>query len=607
MSLNCRIGLVPTCTLVLLLAACGGGGSGSSEESGPSMSVDTTAIVVNATPWDAASTRSVTVTVRDLKNETLYAAISHTTTGLHAVDVVATSPSQGQVHLQFKPGSQLVNGTYGDTVTLSLCLDEQCSRQVRNSPKTIHTTLNVSGGSSVSMDATAITMTAQQRDGILPEVSRTLTVASAGPVAPHLSFSANYSAVQAISTVIHSPSSVFVNVKLKSSSSLPVGDYSETITVRACYDATCARELSGSPLQIPVSYSVRADAVPEPGVEPMSFTSRKVLAHDVIEAAYSAQLDSIVMVSSYPRSALYVYDTSTGQERELGLNRVPVSVAVSPDGTKVAVGHDALVTYADLTTIGLQGASAPKLLNISTKAFDIVLDGRGFVHVFPATDQWVGVHSVEIATNTETVTGSLLRAGSHATMHPSGDFIYTADNGLSPSDIQKYDISSGVATLLYDSPYHGDYAMCGNVWLKEDGVTIYTACGNTFRSSTIAAQDMVYSGKLELSSSPYYGYLVRSLSQSAETHEIALIESDSYNCASWQSQSNCYTRLAVYESDFLNRLSRTSIPPISVAGTNYAQHGLFIFHSSDGTHQYLISRLFSMPNPDAEYYLTTVK
>lgn len=33
---------------------------------------------------------------------------------------------------------------------------------------------------------------------------------------------------------------------------------------------------------------------------------------------------------------------------------------------------------------------------------------------------------------------------------------------------------------------------------------------------------------------------------------------------------------------------------------------LFVFHDAVGTNKYLLSRLFGMPNPDAEYYLSVV-
>ena len=295
---------------------------------------------------------------------------------------------------------------------------------------------------------------------------------------------------------------------------------------------------------------------------------------------------------------------ATQTERELVVNKAPMSVSVSPDGSRAAVGHDALVSIVDLAQLRI-GTTTPVILNTSTAAFDIVLDGRGFVHVFPETDQWVKVHSIEIATNTETQSsGNQIYDSEHGRLHPSGNFIYGANNGLSPSDIEKFDLAGGVASYLYDSPYHGDYGMCGDLSFKDDGSTVYTRCGNTFRTSTTKAQDMVYSGKLQLSSAQYYSYWITSLSQTSATKEIALIETD--NSCTFGDPTLCYSHLALYESDFLNRQSVNSLGLVAVAGTSYAQRGLFVFHSSDGKHRYMISRLLEMPNPATEYYVTVL-
>ena len=200
-------------------------------------------------------------------------------------------------------------------------------------------------------------------------------------------------------------------------------------------------------------------------------------------------------------------------------------MSISPDGLWAAVGHDALVTYQSLADL----TAAPTLLNVSAEVGDLVLDGSGKVHVFPATDQWVNVHSIDIASNTERLQYSLY-AGTKARLHPNGTSIYGANNGLSPDDIQHFGLNSGVGEWPPDSPYHGDYPMCGNLWFSEDGASIYIACGRTFRASADAAQDMRYTGALQLSSSTSYGYRVLSLSQSAARREVVLVEQPWYEC-----------------------------------------------------------------------------
>ena len=251
-------------------------------------------------------------------------------------------------------------------------------------------------------------------------------------------------------------------------------------------------------------------------------------------------------------------------EQRLPLVKAPVAVSLSPDGLSAAVGHDALVTHVALGTVG-QASPTTKLLNVSSDVFDLVLDGQGTVHVFPATDQWVSVHSVVVATNTETLQyGPYAR--SHARLHPSGGNIYVANNGLSPDDIENYQITGPTVARLGDSPYHGNYPMCGNLWFDEDGIRIYTACGRSFQASAAREQDMRYAGTLSLTSDTSFGYRIVSLSAKSSTKEIALIEQPWYECQDFaQTPAACISHLSLYESDFLVLTARYALPPVAIA------------------------------------------
>jgi len=407
-----------------------------------------------------------------------------------------------------------------------------------------------------------------------------------------------------------SGNSATVWVYLKSPSSLTPGTYTDTMQVSVCFDKLCQSPVTGSPVTVRVSYTVLeaiasggtggggggsgSNVTPEPNLPPLVVNSQVPMAHDVIDAEFSRALNAVVMVTSYPESLLVVRDAVSGAERQVRLPKLPTAVSISPDGLSAAVGHDALVSHYNLADLTLP----PKILNVSAVVGDLVLDGFARVHVFPATDQWVSVHSIDVATNTEQLRYGP-RAGTRVQLHPNGVSIYGANNGLSPDDIEHYDISSGVGTRLRDSPYHGDYPMCGNLWISEAGSTIYTACGRAFRASMDASQDMRYAGALSLSESMYYSFRVRSLSQSAKLREVVLIEEPWYEC-NIGTGSGCVSHLNVYESDYLGRSAVYSLQPVQVSGVNYRQRGLFVFHRNDGA-RVLISRLDAMPNPAAEY------
>ncbi len=594
--------------LAALLQACGGGGN--SAEPRPRISASTSSVSVAATPGNDSPVAMVMLTVTNPPAAGLFVEGTYSTLGIDRVEFVNSSATQAILHIVFRLPGSLQNNTYADTIELRICAEQPCVTQVAGSPINITTSYVVSGNgtSTVTIDNSSILVAAGADETYSRTASVFLTISPTPVSGIYVQTSHTSNGVRDVTPqVLAAGASADVDINFRSGQSLGTGTYSDTVTVTVCYDSSCVRQLQGSPFTVSTTFSV--GATPEPGVTPLAVTSRVALPHNIVDAEFSKALNKIVMVGSYPANALYVYDVATGIEQQRPLNKVPTAVSISPDGLTAAVGHDALITVLDLTTIGQAGAPASIVLNVSADVFDLVLDGRGSVHAFPRVDQWVQPHSIEIATNTERLGSYPLRAGSHARLHSSADFIYTADNGLSPSDIQKWDITSGVASLLYDSPYHGDYGMCGNLWFQETGTTIYTACGNTFRSSTDRAQDMVYSGALQLSpsgpSSPY-GWRIRFLSQSAALTEIAMIEYELYHCEFLLLAGPCYEHLAFYESDFLNRLAVYGLGPVTVNSLAYFQHGLFVFYDAVGTNKYLLSRLDGMPNPDTEYYLSVV-
>ncbi len=590
---------------ILLLSACGGGGGGGG--GGPpqaSVSIAQRSVSASASYAEYAPTRTIVLTAANVPDTGLYVGVGASNNGIESVDFQAVSETQGNLVVQFRSPLDLSVGAFTDQIQVQVCHDDQCARQVVGSPITVSSSYVVNSPTTASLPVSTVTASATVQQGSAPQASALINLANTGTIPPMLRVEGNYTSLYGVSGQMSSANTIDVQVSFRHASTLTTGVYNEQVVLRVCYDSNCRREVNGSPFVLQTTYSVAFIVPPEEGVPALPYLTRTTLSHDVIDAEYSAALNAIVMVSAKPTSSLYIYDTATGVEREVRLNRAPTAVSISPDGQTAAVGHDALLSVVELASAGQPGAPAPVALNLSADAFDVVLDGRGFVHAFPRVDQWVVPHSVEIAANVERLGVGSLYAGSRAKLHPSGNFVYTANNGLSPSDIAKYDIGGSSAVELYDSPYHGDYAMCGDLWMKEDGAVIYTRCGNTFRSSTTQAQDMIYNGRLQLSEVTH-GFFIDALSQSDATDEIALLESPWYSCTF--DQSGCYSHLNLYESEFLNRTAMYSLAPVTVDANTYSQRGLFVFHSADGLHRYLISRLSQLPGENQPYYLTVLQ
>lgn len=304
-------------------------------------------------------------------------------------------------------------------------------------------------------------------------------------------------------------------------------------------------------------------------------TAKKVtkLGFRVLDAEYSKALDRIVMVASAPKNQLHIVDPITGTDTAVDLNLAPTSVSVSPNGRFAAVGHNGWISYVDLTAGVLV-----KTLAVTADLGDVILAGNGYVYAFPRIDQWVNVHSIEIASGTETLANGFTYAGTRGKLHASGTKIYAANNGLSPSDIERYDVATGPASYAYDSPYHGDYAMCGDLWLSEDGARIFTRCGNVFRATAQQVDDMTYNGAL-----PGVG-LVRHMSHSSQAGKLLVIPDVGF----LDEESNADTVVRRHDQEFYALEESVSLPPFAVGGADYAGHGRFVFFNRAGTKHFVV-------------------
>lgn len=402
-----------------------------------------------------------------------------------------------------------------------------------------------------------------------------------------LDFTLNGLALVAFDVI--SDSQVRIDIFFRTPTSVGVGSHLDSIAISVCYDELCARQVRGSPANVTVSYTV-GDAS-EPNLPPLQVLDRIELGHDVIDAEYSDELEAVVMVSASPSSALHVLDPVTGARYAVALNKVPTSVSVSPDGQSAAVGHDALISHVDLAELVQTGATSLLHLNVSALVSDLVLDGRGFVHVFPGpAGAWTRLRSIEIATDTEIDVVRSVAGNSRGKLDPSGDYLYVVEP-VSASNVEKYDVTLGTAEYLYGST---GYPSCQDLWVEESGQAIYTACGYTFRASGVQSEDLTDLGRLELSS-PAYRYRISHLSQSDEMKETMLIEQTWNECTASPKPEECWTNVALYESDFLNRTAQYYIAPISFNGDLHRQRGLFVFHSADGARRYMISSLPQAP------------
>ena len=315
---------------------------------------------------------------------------------------------------------------------------------------------------------------------------------------------------------------------------------------------------------------------------PIVLEKKMMLPNDVVDAEYAKATDLLVYVAD--DATLNIYHPNTHDLSSVALSYAPTCVSVSPDGTKAAVGHDAHVTYVDLIAETVLTTNT-----ISCDALDIVLTDNGWVYAFPRRDQWEAIHCINVTTPyaNETLSGSWdIYAGTKAKLHPSGKYIYGATNGLSPSDIEKYDIQNGTARYLYDSPYHGDYSMGGDLWFEESGERLFTRAGTVFKTSDIQGMDMTYNGSLSFEGG--YGSILW-LDQLDLKSELYLVLR-----GSWYEGDPNPPYVYVYNSDNLLYKTKYKVEDYSV-GTDdnhvlYTASPYFVFVNSNGEELYVITK-----------------
>jgi len=299
----------------------------------------------------------------------------------------------------------------------------------------------------------------------------------------------------------------------------------------------------------------------QPAVVPLMFGAYPIAVD------YSRDLDRFIYIAESPH-AVHLMNPSDGSESTITLSRAPLSLSVS--GTKAAVGHDALVSYVDLTS-----ATVLQTFEVSSQVTRLALSPLGWIYT--------NKEAIDLKTGTARDFGAGYYYGIEPlVLHPDNTRLYGATVGLSPDDIYRIELNSDGSPqgTSKDSPYHGDHSMCENIWISEDGKRLFTACGNIFRSSSVDAQDMVYNGSFSRSRR------IVGLTHFLKEKRVIVLGTETDLWGQWKASN-----VVIYDYDLLNPLASFPMPDVQVGGRTFTATGKAIFHREDNNTYFIVVKV----------------
>ncbi|QUM77222.1 hypothetical protein HWV00_13820 [Moritella sp. 24] len=491
-----KIVLIMLCTT---LYGCGGGDDETSNSTSLSMPITSLSLSSNGTE-SVYSTIPFTINQKD--NSTIYIGALETgsTPIIQYMNVYQTAENSGELSLSFEQGYKIGEGLKTTTVDFYACYDENCQSQIEGSPVSINISMSVTLDESITTNKTETIEISTDTDAASQYVTidDIATLASAKNDNLYFNVRDEHQYLDNITTTVSSHN-LGLNLRTMDPSDAGFGVHSGSVTIDACYDYDCVYPIKGSPVSYNINYNVNYEASVPDGSVILNTTKLSTLNHNVLEAEYIDNADIVVMTSSTPDNAVYIYDTKNNTSQKIPLTRPATSLAVDniSAAAKIAVGHDALVTVINYDNI-TPSASDVITLASTSHVYDLAIKGD-YVWISPYQGQWVNIETIEISTNSIVKASSSLRHRSLLKIHPTGEYLYTMTTDTSPRDIAKTDLSDPLHPVeLYDSPYHGDYNIGADFWYSNNGQYIYTKSGTSFRATEDRNTDMTYAGTLPL-------------------------------------------------------------------------------------------------------------
>jgi hypothetical protein len=256
--------------------------------------------------------------------------------------------------IELLAASTLGAGTYTDTITVKVCTDAQCSKQVAGSPQSVAIDYTVTGNGipNAQFTLTNPSMVVEApTSGAAATGTTKITTNGLPPYGAYVFPAIGSGAAIAGATVQSNlDGSATLSVTTKPPASLGSGIYTDSVQLQICYDSACSKPATSAPLQVQVMYIVDAS----PGVD---FTQATIpvqagdMAWDATRQRIYATANSDT--GGISQSLLVINPTTASIEQvvSLGQGSNPTSIALSDDGQYAYILSSIQVLRVDLGTL----------------------------------------------------------------------------------------------------------------------------------------------------------------------------------------------------------------------------------------------------------------
>jgi hypothetical protein len=306
----------------------------------------------------------------------------------------------------------------------------------------------------------------------------------------------------------------------------------------------------------------------------------------VTDAEYN-QTKGIMAICTKSPNSLILYNTSSKTFNTIGLNMTPNCISMSEDGHKAVIGYSvAYVSYIDL-----DNSQIIKDYAINCIPFDIVLGDNFWCYIAPATGQNTDLVNLNLDSGQLVSCNSLNRMYEKTIIKkvPGQPFMKGTCTALSPSGVETYDISKGIANDTIGH-YHVD---AYNLWISKDATKVYTQAKKVY---LFLKHDILY----HFDNPSIYGQIETSMNYISGFDECQAINSFFITYYGIYSPTGYPGVIEQFNTTNLNLIKSYTLSSVSTDGspTKYLTDAKYIFVNKEGSELYAVKNLKTNYNKD---------